>query len=191
MTQDTIILLITMILSTVVLVAVIIWQQSATHLTKKRRRSRIALSELDAKALSSKIVEACRLLSESKTGAIITIEKKDSLQDYLDIGVELDALFTPELMMSIFNKHSVTHDGAVIIRGRRVLCCSTYYPMSQEKMNVKYGSRHRASLQLSSVCDAISIIVSEESGGISIAKDKKLKKVDLDGLLEVLLKDLV
>lgn len=191
MTTDTIIILVTVIACTIMLLFFTGWQQSATHLRNKRRKNSTSLTELDAKALSSKIVEACRLLSESKTGAIITIEKKDSLQEYLDIGVELDAIFTPELMTSIFNKESVTHDGAVIIRGTRVLCCSTYYPMSQEKLNAKYGARHRASLQLSSVCDAISIIVSEETGKISIAKEKTLKKVDLDGLLEILIKDLV
>lgn len=191
MTNDTIIILIAISISTIIIGLFITAQLNIKIITGgKKRKARKKLSESDLKALASKIVESCRLLSESKTGAIITIEKGDSLQEYLDIGVPLDALFTPELMMAIFNKHSDTHDGAVIIRGRRVVCCSTYYPMSQEKLNVKYGSRHRASLQLSSVSDAMSIIVSEETGGISIAENKKLKKVDLDGLLKTLTKDL-
>jgi diadenylate cyclase len=114
-------------------------------------------------------------LSESKIGAIIVIENKDSLEEYINIGYKILASFSPELVVSmLFNKHSPLHDGAIIVRDTEIVSVSSYLPITSQVLNVGYGARHRAAYGLSEKTDSHCFVVSETSGNISYFKKGKL-----------------
>ena len=119
----------------------------------------------------------------------MTIEKEDSLNTFIEKGTRLDSEVTSELLETIFMPGTALHDGAVIIREDRIMCAGTFYPTSETTTIAKtLGSRHRAALGISEVCDAFTIVVSEETGKISVTFDGTLtQNVALDGL-RVLLK---
>ncbi len=122
----------------------------------------------------SKIFDAVKDLSASKTGALIVFEKKMGLMNYVESGKILNAHTEKDLLLSIFSKGSPLHDGAVIIRNTRILSAGSILPLSIEK-NIPHGAtRHRAALGLSEITDAIIIVVSEETGEVSIARDGRL-----------------
>jgi diadenylate cyclase len=112
-------------------------------------------------------------MSEKKTGAIIAMENEDSLQEYAQKAVWINAQFSPELLETIFSTNSPLHDGAVILRDRTLLASSVILPLAEDipQAYKSIGTRHRAGLGLSSSTDAVVIVVSEETGKISIARD--------------------
>ena len=119
------------------------------------------------------IVTAAARLANRKHGALIVLQRTDSLQDYINTGVQLDARLTSELLLQIFYPNTPLHDGAVIIRGERVVAASCVMPLSASGSLVRspereMGLRHRAALGTSEVGDAVSVVVSEETGTISI-----------------------
>ena len=136
--------------------------------------------------LINQLRESVEYLSKTKTGAIITIENKDNLDNLRTDGVKIDANISSSLIISIFNKHSPLHDGAIIIRNGRILYAATYYKITRKSIDNKYGSRHRAGLGISEVCDATTIIVSEETGEISIAKNSLLVPIKTNEFQEKL-----
>lgn len=114
-------------------------------------------------------------LSSKKIGALITFEGDIPLTKYTDNAVLLDAEYSPHLLTSIFNKESILHDGAVVIKSRKIMYASTYFPISIDvNIDKKYGTRHRSALTISSETDAITVIVSEETGAVSIAYQENL-----------------
>jgi diadenylate cyclase len=117
------------------------------------------------------IIEACIKLSSAKTGALITIEKHNTLEQYASRAIDLDAIVTIELLLQIFITDTPLHDGAVIVRGDRIVCAGAYYNLSDNEhfSKTSTGSRHRAGLGISEVTDSLTIICSEETGNISIA----------------------
>ena len=119
------------------------------------------------------IVTAAARLANRKHGALIVLQRTDSLQDYITTGVQLDARLTSELLLQIFYPNTPLHDGAVIVRGVRVVAASCVMPLSASGSLVRspereMGLRHRAALGTSEVGDAVSVVVSEETGTISI-----------------------
>ncbi len=121
------------------------------------------------------VLRATTNLSRNKTGALICIETGIGLREYENSGIELDAAVSSQLLENIFEDKTPLHDGAVIIRNDRVVAATCYLPLSSNySLNKKYGTRHRAALGLSEVCDAFIIIVSEETGEIAIALGGKL-----------------
>jgi len=112
-------------------------------------------------------------LSDRHIGAIILLENQDSLDEYAARAVLLNAEFSSELIESIFISTSPLHDGAVIMRGTQVVAASVILPLADESLQVSrsMGTRHRAALGISQVCDALAIVVSEETGRVSIARD--------------------
>ena len=123
------------------------------------------------------IITACYEMPKSETGAIIVIERKVGLNDYAITGVSLDALVTPELILNIFYQNSPLHDGALIIREDRVLAAACMLPLSNNySLGKDLGMRHRAGVGLSERSDAVVIIVSEQTGAISVAIDGMLKR---------------
>lgn len=128
-----------------------------------------ALTDEDAKEkLIENLVAAIAYLSSRKIGAIITIEKTQNLNTYIEKGVKLDAEVTVELLKTIFFPNTALHDGAVIIRGNRIMCAGTFYtPSDKPDINSELGSRHRAAIGISEDSDAFTVVVSEESGKIS------------------------
>ncbi|HBC21440.1 MAG TPA: TIGR00159 family protein [Porphyromonadaceae bacterium] len=122
------------------------------------------------------VVYACMSMSKSKTGALIVFQRKIPLTDYISTGDQLDAQINVRLIENIFFKNSPLHDGAMIIVRDRIKAAGCILPVSHD-MDVpkQLGLRHRAALGMSQASDAVCVIVSEETGGISIAMDGELK----------------
>lgn len=115
-------------------------------------------------------LEAVADLSRDRTGALICFETEVGLDEYIHTGIELDSVVSSQLLENIFEDKTPLHDGAVIIRDDRIVAATCYLPMSgSTSINKKYGTRHRAGLGLSEVTDAFTIVVSEETGQISLA----------------------
>ena len=122
------------------------------------------------------IVLACKKMSQDKVGALIIIEHSVGLKEYISSGEEIDAKINNSLIQNIFFKNSPLHDGAMIIRGKRIVAAGCILPVSHNADIPKsLGLRHRAALGISQKSDALAIIVSEETGSISIASNGKFK----------------
>ena len=126
---------------------------------------------------ANEIVEACVKMAEVKTGALIVIERNVSMGDIVSAsGVTVDAVISSQLLINIFEDKTPLHDGAVIIRDNRVAAASCILSVTQSEIGQELGTRHRAAVGASEVSDAFIIVVSEETGKISIARDGKLEK---------------
>ncbi len=124
-----------------------------------------------------------------KTGALIVIEQDVMLKEYERTGIPVDAILTRQLLINIFEKNTPLHDGAVIVRGNRVVSATCYLPLTENLgLSKDLGTRHRAAVGISEVSDALTIVVSEETGKISITQDGKLthdlSKEELDAALK-------
>ena len=130
------------------------------------------------------IASAVEILSKSKIGAIITIINKKSIDNFRTDGVEINANISSQLIISIFQKSSPLHDGALIIDNDKIIYAGTFYKLTNKSIDLKYGARHRAAIGISEKSDSLTIVTSEESGLISFVKDGrvfKVKKQDLQG----------
>lgn len=122
------------------------------------------------------IVKASVSLSNRKIGALIAIERETSLKEFVEIGTPLDAKVTREILLSIFHPTSPIHDGAVVIKGNRIVAAGCFLPITlSTEIGKEFGTRHRAGMGLTEETDAVVIIVSEETGNISIATGGKLE----------------
>ena len=117
----------------------------------------------------SEIVRACVAMARVKTGALIVIRQNTPLREWERTGIDLDAVVSSQLLINIFEKNTPLHDGAVIVSGDRVVAATCYLPLSDNKLDKNLGTRHRAGVGISEVTDSLTIIVSEETGKISIA----------------------
>ena len=123
------------------------------------------------------IVRGVEQLSKEKMGALIVLERNTGLSEYVESGTKVDAVISAELLNSIFNHKSALHDGAVIVQGDRILSAGSLLPLSESKaIDKRLGTRHRAGVGISEITDAISIIVSEMTGNISIAENGVLNR---------------
>ena len=150
------------------------------------KRNRSNLGESTRIRLIHQIREALEYLSKNKIGAIITIEQKENLDMLRTDGVIIDANISSSLIISIFNKYCPLHDGAIIIRGSKIYYAATYYKITKKSIDNHYGARHRAALGISEISDSITLVVSEETGGISIAKKGVLSTIENSQDQEVL-----
>ncbi|WP_027209197.1 diadenylate cyclase CdaA [Butyrivibrio hungatei] len=132
----------------------------------------------------NEIVRACVEMSKVRTGALIVIQQDFSLAEFERTGIAVDGIVTSQLLINIFEHNTPLHDGAVIIRGDRVVSATCYLPLSDNMgIGKELGTRHRASIGVSEVTDSLTIIVSEETGKISVAYEGELdKSVDSDRL---------
>jgi len=132
----------------------------------------------------NEIVRATFELARSKTGALIVLEEETPLNDFESTGIFIDSLVSSELLINIFEHNTPLHDGAVILRGNRIAAATCYLPLSDNmQLSKDLGTRHRAGIGISEVSDSLTIIVSEETGKVSIAKGGKLiRNVDGDYL---------
>ena len=135
------------------------------------------------------LVSAIDDFSATRTGALIAIERETMLNDIIETGVVVDAEISIRLLGNLFYEGSPLHDGGVIIRGARIHAASCVFPLTEKKnIGRNLGTRHRAGVGLSEVCDALIIIVSEETGVVSIAEDGKIRRfVDLKTIEKMLL----
>jgi diadenylate cyclase len=121
------------------------------------------------------VSEAAIALSLARHGALIVFERDTGLEDHIETGIRLNALTTPELLTTIFFPNTILHDGGIIIRGDKIMAAATVLPLSQDVSPDKsLGTRHRAAIGITETSDAIAVIVSEESGIISVAHDGQL-----------------
>ena len=142
---------------------------------------RTSLDEAEADKVVDELVKASKSLSATKTGALMVIERKMGLNDVSDTGIKLDAMITAELIGNIFFVNTPLHDGASIIRGKRIYAAGCLLPLTEKQgLSKELGTRHRAAIGISEQCDALVLVVSEETGIISIAENGKLTR-NLDG----------
>ena len=137
----------------------------------------------DAQKQVHSIVKACAHMSSSKTGALFVITNQQELKEYADTGEIIDAILSTRIIENIFFKNTPLHDGALIIKNGRVWAAACILPISKKiDLPKQYGLRHRAALGLTEKTDAIAIVVSEETGNISIAKGNIIHTITLDEL---------
>ncbi len=125
------------------------------------------------------IVAACRDMAETKTGALIVIGQRSDLKLITEGGIAINAIVSQSLLKNIFFKNAPLHDGAVVIEDNRIVAAKCILPVTQSDVPKSYGTRHRAAIGLSEISDAIIIVVSEETGSISIAHNGQLRR-DID-----------
>ena len=173
------------------LAAIIIFQPEIRGLLERIGKTN-ALSSISSLLMNEKeklveeIYEAVIALSKNRVGALITIEQSQSLQDYVRSGLAVNASVTKELLSSIFMTTTPLHDGAVIIQGDKIACASTYFPPTNAELSSRYGARHRAALGIAEITDALTIVVSEETGRVSFAYKGELQSVAADKFLSTL-----
>lgn len=129
----------------------------------------------DHENLYKTINDTVQYLSKNKIGAIMTFERKDKLEGIIKNGTILNAPVTYELLITIFYPGTRLHDGAVVIKNDIIVAASVYYTPTTKPLIGKYGSRHRAAIGISEICDAVTVVVSEETGRISIAYNGELE----------------
>ncbi len=134
----------------------------------------------------TEIVKACYEMGRAKTGALIVIAQNDPLTEFERTGIDVDAIVTSQLLINIFEHNTPLHDGAVVVRGNRITSATCYLPLSDNMaLSKELGTRHRAGVGISEVTDSLTIIVSEETGHVSIAYEGNLYRgVDADFLKE-------
>lgn len=137
----------------------------------------------DRHALYQKVAIAVENLSKNRIGAIITFERSTSLSEFVKSGTVLNSPVTPELLVTIFYPGTRLHDGAVVIRRDLIHAASVYYTPTTKPLTGKYGSRHRAAIGISEVSDSVTIVVSEETGRISLAIGGELIHVAVDNFI--------
>jgi diadenylate cyclase len=161
-------------------------------LSKLGQATRLTFSKPLEERVVERIVRACAFMSERQIGALIVIERNQNLEPLLEGCVTIDAVVSVELLITIFDPLTPLHDGAVVIRGDRIAYASCVLPLSKSsEIPKRYGTRHRAGLGISEESDAIAVIVSEETGEISVAVGGKFhRNLDQELLKSLLLKEL-
>lgn len=136
----------------------------------------------------NEISEACSRMSESKTGALIVLSRRASLESVISTGDIIDAAIHRRLIMSLFFKNSPLHDGAIVIRNNRIVAARCTLPITEKRnVSARYGMRHRAAMGITEETDAGAIVVSEETGHISFAKNGKVTRIKNINELKLLL----
>ena len=136
------------------------------------------------------LVKASFALSSTNTGALIVIEGSEILDDYIKTGIEINGKVSSQLLINIFEHNTPLHDGAVIVRGNKIVSATCYLPLSDNShISKALGTRHRAAIGISEVTDSLTIVVSEETGNVSVASRGALKKINnREDLREILSK---
>ncbi len=160
-------------LGSIIIIVVILFQNDIRRgLAALGRRPfllRISLGK-SKELFSEEIVKAASYMANRRIGALIAIERNNSLTDFIEIGMRIDALVSRELIISIFNPSSPLHDGGIIIVGNRIVSAGSFFPLATDPdLERELGTRHRAAIGLSLETDALVIVVSEETGNISLA----------------------
>ena len=150
------------------------------------------LNEEALEKLIDQLVRAAKILSQNSIGALIMLERETGVNDYIETGTKIDGFVSAEFLVNIFIPKSPLHDGAVIIRGDRIAAAGCFLPLSENpNLSKELGTRHRAALGLTEQSDSIGIIVSEETGVISVAEEGRLTRyLDENTLKEILNKRL-
>ncbi|MBF7083421.1 TIGR00159 family protein [Desulfallas sp. Bu1-1] len=148
------------------------------------------MAEGDRSALIDEVVRAVQNMSATRTGALIVLERGTGLEEFVDTGIKVEGLVTAELLVNIFIPKSPLHDGAAIIRGDRLQAAACVLPLSESReLSRELGTRHRAAVGLTEQSDALAVVVSEETGVVSLAVEGNLyRRLNETGLRELLVK---
>ncbi|MBR5850081.1 MAG: diadenylate cyclase CdaA [Alistipes sp.] len=122
------------------------------------------------------IATACRDMAETKTGALIVIRRESDLSHIAETGITIEAKISVSLLKNIFFKNAPLHDGAVLVEGDRIVAAKCILPVTQSDVPKDYGTRHRAAIGMSETTDAVVVVVSEETGGISVAHNGQMRR---------------
>src|SRR5690625_2083209 len=142
-------------------------------------RSGKSEEEITEKVVES-IVTSCNYMAKRRIGALITLERETGIEDYAETGIQINGKLTNQLLTNIFTPNTPLHDGAVIIKDDKIIAAACYLPLSEStSISKDLGTRHRAAMGISEVTDALTIIVSEETGAISYTKNGELMR-DVD-----------
>jgi diadenylate cyclase len=174
----------------IVIAIIIIFQPEIRRALAQMGETQFLHTLTSAEELKSleEIVRAAISLSNRKIGALIAIERDTSLKDFVEMGTPLDAKVSKEILLSLFHPTSPIHDGAVVIRGNRIVAAGCFLPITMSpEISRSLGTRHRAGLGLTEETDAVVIIISEETGEVSMAINGKLEThLDMGTLRNVL-----
>ncbi|MEB3103748.1 diadenylate cyclase CdaA [Ferviditalea candida] len=158
-----------------VLAIIIIFQPELRRALEQLGRGRLftrssTYEEQDFSSRVGEVMKAVNYLSRRKIGALIVFERNTGLNDYIESGIQMDAVITSELLINVFIPNTPLHDGAVMIRKNRIMAAGCYLPLSENPfISKELGTRHRAAIGMSEVSDAMSVVVSEETGQVSLA----------------------
>lgn len=184
-------------LVTMILVAIpVVFQPELRAALEKLGRGKIvadftALRQSEVSQVIEDLIKAVKILSKNKTGALIVLVQRTGLKDIIEKGVNINAKISSQLITTIFAPNSPLHDGAIIISGNKILAASCMLPLSEDEFDFDIGTRHRAAVGLSSQTDALVVIVSEQSGGLSLSYNGQLIRDLASKELEEMLKDLL
>ena len=175
------------------LAIIIIFQPELRRALEHLGRGRLFQSsstavEEEVKESIEHIIRSANYMGKRRIGALISIERETGMTDYTETGVTMNAKLTTELMTNIFIPNAPLHDGAVIVKGNEILAAGCYLPLSENPfISKELGTRHRAALGVSEVTDAITLVISEETGGISMTKNGDLhRNMEEDSLRDML-----
>jgi len=151
-------------------------------------RSGGLLDDEEAQSTIREIRGAVKILSANKIGALLVIERNMRLNDISATGIQIDGLITSDFLMNVFIPNTPLHDGAAVIRGKRLIAAGCLLPLTESRaLSTELGTRHRAAIGLSEQCDALVVVVSEETGTISVAENGRIHRhLDEDQLTHVL-----
>lgn len=150
-------------------------QSNIFHAHLKKRN----LKDVQKVNVLKELIETVKYLSKTRTGALMVLEREEDVNSYSDVGTQLDATLSTELLLTIFHPNTPLHDGAVVISGDVIKSAGVLLPLTEDpKLSWKYGTRHRAAIGMSEVSDSACLVVSEETGDVSIALDGTLRKYD-------------
>ncbi|MEE9229957.1 MAG: diadenylate cyclase CdaA [Acidobacteriota bacterium] len=172
----------TQVVAVIPFMIVVIFQNTIRRLLSTL--GRIPLSRLTHATMTEKFIDevvlAVSALGSKHRGALIVFEREQGLLNFAETGIRMDALLSYDLLVNIFQPRTPLHDGAVIIRGRRIAAAGCFLPMTADPhLSTEFGSRHRAAIGITEEADAVALVVSEERGSLSLAHDGEIQR-DLD-----------
>lgn len=180
-----------------VIAAIVIFQpeirRGLEHLGRSTLFKTTKQEQKEDEQLITSLDKAIQYMSKRKIGALITIERNTGLEEYIETGIALEADITGELLINIFIPNTPLHDGAVIIRNDKIAVSCAYLPLSESMLIPKeFGTRHRAAVGISEVSDAVTVVVSEETGGVSITLNNQLlSELSQEEYLKILHRELI
>lgn len=162
-------------LGSIVIFIIVVFQQDIRKALIQMGKPFSSRDVIASKELIEEVARAVTSMSKKKTGGLVVIERSMELNDFINIGADIDAKVSKELLLSIFNPQSPLHDGAVIIKGGRVFRAGCILPLTDKELTKSMGTRHRAAVGLAEETDAVIIVVSEETGEITLVFEEEVK----------------
>ncbi|MBB6729784.1 diadenylate cyclase CdaA [Cohnella zeiphila] len=178
-----------------IVTVVIIFQPELRRALEQLGRGKLfsrTAAEQDISQTIGELIKAVNYLSRRKIGALIVFERKTGINDYIESGIKMESRISSELLINIFIPNTPLHDGAVIVRETHIMAAGCYLPLSENPfISKELGTRHRAAIGVSEVCDAISVVVSEETGQVSLAMNGQIvRDIKEESLISKLFEEL-